>query len=398
MSINDPTVFIEISNSEFIFLVGTKSDQHELKLIYEKNVPIQGIKNNQILDIDIICNIIKDNILEIEKNLNFTLKEFILILNNFEFTFLNLSGFKKLNGSQLVKENITYILNSLKSNVSELEKDKKILHIFNSQYNLDKKKIENIPIGLFGDFYSHELSFSMIKNNDLNNLQIIFEKCNLRIKKIFLKGFLDGVNLISKKNNIETFFKIDLNPNFTRIIFFKNSALKFIQNFDYGSDLIIQDISKIISLKVNSVRKIILNNTFEDKINRTDLLEKEYFENINFRKIKKSLIFEIAKARIEEISEKVLFKNINLESFIKSETPIFLSIYDVDSYKCFKNCYENCFSQNKNYSISLDEEKNNENYINNASKIVHFGWNKEAVPVIQAKKSLIARFFHLLFR
>ena len=33
-------------------------------------------------------------------------------------------------------------------------------YIFSIQnFNLDNKKIENLPIGLFGDFYSHELSF-----------------------------------------------------------------------------------------------------------------------------------------------------------------------------------------------------------------------------------------------
>ena len=40
-----------------------------------------------------------------------------------------------------------------------IENNKTILHIFNSKYLLDKKKIENLPIGLFGNFYSHELSF-----------------------------------------------------------------------------------------------------------------------------------------------------------------------------------------------------------------------------------------------
>ena len=37
----------------------------------------------------------------------------LLMIDNFDYTCLNLSGFKKLNGSQLIKENITYILNSL---------------------------------------------------------------------------------------------------------------------------------------------------------------------------------------------------------------------------------------------------------------------------------------------
>ena len=46
------------------------------------------------------------------------------------------------------------------------------------------KKIDNLPIGLFGDFYSHELSFNLINKNDLKNLKNIFNECNLKIKNI----------------------------------------------------------------------------------------------------------------------------------------------------------------------------------------------------------------------
>ena len=52
-----------------------------------------------------------------------------------------------------MRENVTYILNSLKACVDETEPKKTILHIFNSKFNLDET-IENLPIGLFGDFYA----------------------------------------------------------------------------------------------------------------------------------------------------------------------------------------------------------------------------------------------------
>ena len=39
--------------------------------------------------------------------------------NSFNSSIINLSGYKKLNGSQLTKEDITYILNSLKSEIQE---------------------------------------------------------------------------------------------------------------------------------------------------------------------------------------------------------------------------------------------------------------------------------------
>ena len=121
-------------------------------------------------------------LIKLEKKINFTFKESIIILNYFDISFLNFTGYRKLNGSQISKENITYIINSLKSCVDEHENDKKILHIFNTNFFLDKKKIDNIPIGLFGDFYTHELSFNMINNNDFKNLKSIFDSCNIKIE------------------------------------------------------------------------------------------------------------------------------------------------------------------------------------------------------------------------
>ena len=94
-----------------------------------------------------------------------------------------------------------------------------MIHIFNSQYLLDKKRIVNLPIGLFGDFYSHELSFCLIKKNDLKNLENIFNKCNLRIKKIISKNFLNGINLINDIPGLENFIKVEIHDNFTKINF-----------------------------------------------------------------------------------------------------------------------------------------------------------------------------------
>ena len=119
----------------------------------------QEFLKNQIIDIEILTQTLKENIFKIEKNLIQSFKEAILILDIFNFNIINLSGFKKLNGAQLSKENITFILNDLKTKVIETEKDKIILHIFNSNYTLDKKETFNLPIGLFGNFYTHELSF-----------------------------------------------------------------------------------------------------------------------------------------------------------------------------------------------------------------------------------------------
>ena len=185
MKISSLTLYLEINNSKLIFFVLESDENNNSKIIHESNTPLNGIQNNRISDLEKSFELIKQNIYLIEKKLNHTFKDIVVILENFNPSFVNLAGFKKLNGSQVLRENITYILNTLKSYVNEIYSNKKILHIFNSRFNLDNKKIENLPIGLFGDFYSHELSFCLIKSNDYKNLNKVFNKCNLKIKKIF---------------------------------------------------------------------------------------------------------------------------------------------------------------------------------------------------------------------
>ena len=84
------------------------------------------------------------------------------------------------------------------------------MHIFNSKFCLDDKIIDNLPIGLFGDFYSHELVFILINKNDYRNLNNILDKSNLKIKKILIKNFIKGATISEINKNIETFFHIKL--------------------------------------------------------------------------------------------------------------------------------------------------------------------------------------------
>ena len=74
---------------------------------------------------------------------------------------------------------------------------------------------------MFGDFYSHELTFFLINNNDIKNIKQVFNKNNLTIKKILIKNFIEGTQLINQNNNkIETFFKIKINKDSSQYKFF----------------------------------------------------------------------------------------------------------------------------------------------------------------------------------
>ena len=226
MKNNSLSLYLEINLIKYIFLVGENDEQNNCKIINKIEIPLEGIRDNRISDSEKAFQTIKENIYLIEQKLNYTFREIILILDYLKPSFINMSGFKKLNGSQILRENITYILNNLKAGLNEVETKKTILHIFNSKFSLDKKKIENLPIGLFGDFYSHELSFILINSNEYKNLESIFDKCSLKIRKIFVKSFINGALISERYKNCDTFFQIKIGKNNSKIFYFENNSLK----------------------------------------------------------------------------------------------------------------------------------------------------------------------------
>ena len=397
MEISSPKLLIEINMNEFIFLILESDKNESFKIINKYSLPIQGINNKKIQDYNLILNLFKKKIYSIEQEKNFVFNEATIIINNFDCSVINFTGFKKLNGSQLEKENVTYIINSLKTKINEIENHKTILHIFNSKFFLDKKIVNNIPIGLFGDFYSHELSFFLINVNDLKNLQNIFKKCNLKVKKIISKSFVEGASLINNYPELDTFIKIEINEKNSHIFFFDNDTLKFFQDFSFGTDIIISDISKITSLDEKIIKKILSNPDFFKEKFIEELVEKEFFQEKNFRKIKKKLIKDIASARIQEMAELMIFKNINLKSFLRSNILIFLEINDKINLKSMKDVFTFHFSKNNFYKIKPVNFSISENFYERAYKIAHIGWNKEAIPITQNKHSLITRIFKSFF-
>ena len=56
------------------------------------------------------------------------------------------------------------------------------------------------------------------------------------------------------------------------------------------------------------------------------------------------------------------------------------------------------FSGNNKFEIKFLENFSNDEIFNNVYSLVQYGWKKEAVPIVQEKQSIIARFFELFFK
>ena len=390
-------LFLEINRYNFTFFVANEDRGSNCKIIHKLIIPQKGFDNSRISNYETALNFLKENIYLIEQKLNFTFKEIILILENFNTTYLNLSGFKKLNGTQISKEDIIYILNTLKFSINEIEKKKFLIHIFNSKFILDYKEVENLPIGLFGDFYSHELSLSLIDQNEYRNLIKIFDNCNLRIKKILLRSFIKGAFISDNNRNLSNFFIIQINSNHSKIIYFENDSLKFEQEFNFGMDIVLRDICKITLLEKDKVELILDKINFQEKISEDELVEEELFEKGQYRKIKKNLIYEIAHARIKEILNLMIFENINLNYYFKSTKVLFFEDKTNFQSQNLGEIFKSISSTKNELDFKFLKHLTYEKMINTLNQLVHYGWKKEAIPFTQSKKSIITRFFDTFF-
>ena len=398
MTSETPKLFVEINESQVIFVAG-KYDENFNFLIIEKNTSSSDeFFNDKLINLNKSIEIIKKNIEIIENKINYVFKEVTIILDNFDCFCVNISGYKRLNQSQILKENISYILNSLKLDISDNEKDKNILHIFNSKSVLDGNITNNLPIGLFGNFYSHELTFFLIKKNDLKNIKQIFGKNSLNIKKIINKNFIEGAHLIDKDLNTETFYYIKINKTSSSISFFDNSAFRYFEKFNFGTNLVLQDISKVCSISYEMINSILYDKILISKDLKDDeLIDTHFFKKDNYRKIKKKLINEIANARIEEISKIILFKNINIKSSQFIAKKMYVVFEDDLIYENFKDDFSYYFSKKLGVDIKMLKDFEINSIFNKAAHLSSFGWKKEAIPILQTKSSIITRIFKTLF-
>ncbi len=398
MQSNNFTLFVEINFSNYLISVCESDESQKFKIIEEIVVSNKDIQNNRFKSIENPQDVIKKNIQILEDKLNFVFKDVILIIDVFKYSSLNISGSKKLNGSQILKENISYILNSLKLTISEIEKDKVILQIFNSKSILDGATLENLPIGLFGDFYSHELTFFLLNNNDFKNIQQIFNMSNLNVKKIMIKNFIEGTQIINQYKKNETFFKVKIYKDNSSISFFDNASFKHFESFNFGTNIILSDISKVCSIEHPVIESIFsdlifCNNTFKEN----EYLEEKYFTKKNYRKIRKNLITEIVKARVEEFVDIIYKKNINLHSFKKRNSEIYLNVEDKLVSENFKSLFKECFLKAENMKIHFVNELTKREILEQALQLSNYGWKKEAIPIVQTKSSLITRIFKSFF-
>ena len=391
-------LFAEINNKKIRYAVFEFKDEKDYNLIIKKDSNNIGIKNGSVEDINLATDIVSKDLKEIEKKLDKVFDKINLIINQKEIISTNLTSFKNLNGAKVEKRDLDYILNEGKISISKNEKSNSILHILNSNFYLDKKKREKIPLNIFGDHLGLQMTFVSLPKNNIKNINNLFENNDLIVDRLFCKQLITGVNLTTGNNNLKNFFLLNIDEELSSVSVYENSCLVFFKNFSFGTNSIYRDLSQLCSIKYEDVVSMLKELNFEKKFeNDQQYIDRKFFKESEFTKLSLSHIKNIIDARIQEMMNYLFNKNTNIDYF-KNRLSHFYIVFENKIFnENFGTIFKNHLNINSEKTIFKQIPLNDLSFYG-AAELAFKGWHAEAVPYTNEKKSIFSGVFSRLFK
>ena len=407
MSPEDPRGIIELGNINIKCLIFKIKNNNESEILSTSVTLSEGIHNGMVVNLTKASNAIRSCISAAEKKARILLKKINVVFEEPEFLSTKFSKHKKINGSKIHKDDIDFLLKEAKKQLILNDEKQSIIHIFNHNYIVDGKAFAEEPIGVYADSLSHEMTFITMPKNNLKNINQAFIDCDIEIERLISNTFALGVKLLNNKELEFGSILIDIGFEKISLGLFKNLALVHSITLPVGINHITKDISKVCSLNIDESEVIKNNIDFslqnnQDIFDKNDYLKNTYFINSSFRKISKSLILNVIKARLDEIFETIK-KHIIVPGFNLNSGIGFLLVGGGSYLLNIEKYCANFFGPNIK---KLRENKNEkENHLDTnfdsclgALRIIKDGWETEAIPEMVGKNIKKVGFLGKIFK
>jgi len=403
MNSNNLVGVIELGNISLKCVIFKINDDNTFEILSSSKTNSDGIHNGVIINLTKASNAIRSCISVAEKNAKILLKKINVVIEQPEFLCTKFSKHKKIDGSKIHKEDIAFLLKEGKKQVMLNDSKHSVIHIFNHNYIVDGKTFIEEPIGVYANFLSHEMTFITMPKNNLKNINQAFIDCDIEIERLISSTFALGAKLLNDNQLKFGSILIDIGFEKTSMGLFKNLALAHSTTLPIGTNHITKDISKVCSLSLD------VSETIRDKIDfsfknnnsifdENGYLKNIYFDNTNYRKISKSLILNVIKARLDEIFE-ILKKQIILTGLNLNSGMSFFILGGGSNLLNLEEYCSNFFGSN----VENLERRSKKNLNNNmdacfgAFKIIKDGWETEAIPENVNKNNEKMGFFAKIF-
>jgi cell division protein FtsA len=407
MTSNEPIGIIELGGIKIKCII-FKINNNIPEILSTSLSNSEGIHNGVVINLSKASNIIRSCISTAEKEAEVSLKKINVVIEQPEFLCTTLSKNRKINGSKIHKDDITFLLKEAKKQVVLNDNTHSIIHIFNHNYIVDGKTFTEEPIDVFANYLSHEMTFVTMPKNNIKNINQVFTDCDIEIERFISCTFALGIQLLNNNDLQFGSILVDMGSEKTSLGLFKNLALINSVTLPIGVNHIVKDVAKVCLLNSDESKSIIkkIDFSFEDNKELFDinkLLINSYFKQTQYRKISKTLLLNVAQDRLNEIFEE-LKKQIIVAGF---NPKLGNNLYITGGGSKLKNLSKFC-SDFFGSVVKKIEKKQNPKELPDPEEdfmacfgaliLIKDGWETEAIPLPNRNDNDKDNFFAKIFK
>ena len=275
----------------------------EFSIIGTGKTRSRGYSGEEIENFDDFIESIKNSIVQAEKQANYIIRDAFILITNQSVQIKKTQKDLNLNGAIIEKNDLRKI------SKIKIDKDKAFYYNFYiSHYKIDDKLITDKPLGLSCNKLSIIFLVSMIDIKQINLLNNIFQKLQIKIN-----NYLDSTTsyyfyLKNKPKTKTNVVLIDYGFKYINIIMIKNKVLNFQKKISQGSKKISDDLVNIHNVSFDFAEKLKIS-TIDLSDTRNSIVEIPIWEEFGDNK-KKNVghdnLKEITTDRLNETFQLVL--------------------------------------------------------------------------------------------
>ena len=275
----------------------------EFSIIGTGKTRSRGYTGEEIENFDDFIDSIKNSLVQAEKQANYIIKDAFILLTNQSVKIRKTQKSLDLNGSIIEKNDLRKI-----SNIKIDKKENYHYNLYTSHYIIDDKLITDNPVGLNCNKLSIISLVSMIDIKQINLLNNIFQKLQIKIH-----NYLDSTTsyyfyLKNKSKAKSNIILLDYGFKNINIIMIKNKVLHYQNKISRGSKKISDDLVNIHNISFDFAEKLKIS-TIDLSDTRNSTVEIPIWEEFGDNK-KKNVghdnLKEITTDRLDETFEFVL--------------------------------------------------------------------------------------------
>ena len=253
----------------------------EFSIIGTGKTRSRGYTGEEIENFDDFIDSIKNSLVQAEKQANYIIKDAFILLTNQSVKIRKTQKSLDLNGSIIEKNDLRKI-----SNIKIDKKENYHYNLYTSHYIIDDKLITDNPIGLNCNKLSIISLVSMIDIKQINLLNNIFQKLQIKIH-----NYLDSTTsyyfyLKNKSKAKSNIILLDYGFKNINIIMIKNKVLHYQNKISRGSKKISDDLVNIHNISFDFAEKLKIS-TIDLSDTRNSTVEIPIWEEFGDNKKKK---------------------------------------------------------------------------------------------------------------